>query len=342
MVGQVSHSFSATQAEITGTQWVGPNEWNSLHSLNVTLTGNTAGSSSLSGTNIILGATQNITASASTAATGTTLWLEGPQLSAWQIGEGTTTTYDATSLGASSASIFGGLFIIPTELAAQRIDLFGTISVSGPTFTSSSTSHTSTTTGNTTINLGLWSRQGGTSTGTLSLMSSAQMILQYSLSQSGTSSSQSDTMSLTWSTGIPQASVTATMSGTSNSTSATALTSGSARWTGAFDLPLAFSSTYPAGEYFLGLQIVTAGSSVPGPRMSFSFAKLVGSFSMNYLGSTNTLSNPPSLEYMQGLAMTNGSSNAMPSAYTMSNLSPTGLGQPLAQMVNYGTNASLL
>ena len=344
MVGQVSHSFSLTFAEVAGQNWVGPNEWNSLHSVNLTVTGSTLGQSTVSGTNIELGASQNLTASISTAAGGQTMWFVGPQLSAWSVGEGATTSYDATSLAASSASIFGCMFILPTEMAISHLDIFGSqslaVSISGGT---TSKSASASTTGQTWLLIGLYSRQGGANSGTLTLLSSTSNEIQYSLSVSESSTSWSNTMSVTYTTGIPQASISATYSGTTVSTTATnTLTAGNtASWAAnAFDLPLPFAGTLEPGEYFVGMNLVTSGANTIGPRLSISYFKAVGSMSMGYLGQGNAA--VPGGEYVQGMAMTNGSSNAMPASYPLSSLKPHSLGQPWVHMVNYATNTNLL
>jgi hypothetical protein len=75
----VSHIFSSPLAEDTGTvtvfnsqglsvtqvasSLVGPNEWNSAHNATTTLTGNTLGASTVSGSNIILSATGQLSLS---------------------------------------------------------------------------------------------------------------------------------------------------------------------------------------------------------------------------------------------------------------------------------------
>lgn len=72
MVGAVQHVFSSPLAEDTGTvtvfnsaglsvtfqatSLIGPNEWNNTHQETVTLSGNTLGASTVSGTNIVLAA----------------------------------------------------------------------------------------------------------------------------------------------------------------------------------------------------------------------------------------------------------------------------------------------
>lgn len=90
----VSHVYSNTNADATGTLtiWNGattstvaatnlvrPSDWNSAHNQLMTLSGNTSGSSTLSGTNIVFGGTNGITLSASSAAGAATLWVQGDE-----------------------------------------------------------------------------------------------------------------------------------------------------------------------------------------------------------------------------------------------------------------------
>ena len=90
----VSHVYSNTNADATGTLtiWNGattssvaatnlvrPTDWNSAHNQYLTISGNTSGSSTMSGTNIVFGGTNGVTLSASSAANAATLWVEGMQ-----------------------------------------------------------------------------------------------------------------------------------------------------------------------------------------------------------------------------------------------------------------------
>lgn len=93
----VSHSKSDTVADFTGTVTVNnsqgstqtiaatdlvrPVDWNSAHNFFQTLTGNTSNSSTMSGTNMVLGGTGAITLAASTAAGAGTVWVSAPPVS---------------------------------------------------------------------------------------------------------------------------------------------------------------------------------------------------------------------------------------------------------------------
>ena len=65
----ISHAFSNTVADGTNTGIVRPVDWNSAHNQFLTVTGNTVGQSTFSGSNIVFGAGANITLTATTGAT---------------------------------------------------------------------------------------------------------------------------------------------------------------------------------------------------------------------------------------------------------------------------------
>lgn len=335
MVGIYSHIFSLTQAEITGMSWVGPNEWNSNHALMLTLSGNTAGSSSFTGSSIgTLAATQNLTVSVDA---NSKVWYQGPRLSAQPLGwYGTSTTLGMSSLAATSGDVFGQLFILPTEMVVSRLDLFGSQALSAPTLASSTTTHTSSSSGAYSINVGLFSR----TLSTLVSVGTTQYTLAYSATMSGSSSSQTDAMTVTWQTAVPYASLSQTFTGTTNSTSGTLTAGNTGSWTGNIHLPFPIAATLAAGEYWAGAQFISSGTSGAGPQLSFYLGKLLAGIAFNYIGQAGGAT--IGAEYLQGLVMTGGSSNSMATSYTMTNLVSTTLGQLMGQMVNYGTNVSLM
>jgi hypothetical protein len=64
-------------ATANATDVVRPSDWNSAHNQFVTISGNTAGQSTASGTNIVFGGTNGATVSLATAAGAATLWVSG-------------------------------------------------------------------------------------------------------------------------------------------------------------------------------------------------------------------------------------------------------------------------
>ena len=77
----VQHVFSNQVADGTATSVVRPSDWNSAHNQVMTLVGNTAGQSTISGTNIILQGGNNVTLSANTAAGIATVVISGAETS---------------------------------------------------------------------------------------------------------------------------------------------------------------------------------------------------------------------------------------------------------------------
>lgn len=69
----LSHVFSSPVADGTNTQLVRPSNWNSAHNFFQTISGNTAGQSTFSGTNMVIQGGDNITLSANTAPGAATL-----------------------------------------------------------------------------------------------------------------------------------------------------------------------------------------------------------------------------------------------------------------------------
>jgi len=71
------HAYSQTVADGTATSVVRPSDWNSGHNQFITLSGNTAGQSTISGTNIVFQGGNNVTMSAATAAGAATIIISG-------------------------------------------------------------------------------------------------------------------------------------------------------------------------------------------------------------------------------------------------------------------------
>ncbi len=95
----VLNSAGATTTA-AATDLVRPGDWNSAHNFFQTISGNTAGSSTASGTNLVLGFTGGVQGSMSTAAGAATLWVGEPVHSGYnpyhdlpmvagQVGQGT-------------------------------------------------------------------------------------------------------------------------------------------------------------------------------------------------------------------------------------------------------------
>lgn len=88
----ISHVYSQTVADGTATSVVRPSDWNSAHNQYMTIAGNTAGASTLSGTNIVFQGGNNLTLSAN----GQTLIFSGANAGGAQTGISSIVVSDAT------------------------------------------------------------------------------------------------------------------------------------------------------------------------------------------------------------------------------------------------------
>jgi hypothetical protein len=194
MVGALSHVKSDTIADFTGTftgfnsqgstttiaatDIVRPSDWNSAHNATLTLTGNTLGVSTVSGTNIVLAGGPGIALSAAQAASiGTVSVVLAPILSSFVPNmPASTGTQSHGAMGTSSASMFLHPIILPGPIAFNAIRLLLSYSVVSSTISGQQSLSSS---------WGLYSNNAST----LSLISS------FSLSQAWTQSSVTGTVS---------------------------------------------------------------------------------------------------------------------------------------------------
>ena len=100
---------AGTTTTANATDLVQPQDWNSKHALNFTISGNTAGVSSSTGTNLVYGATDGLKVSLSTVAGAATLWM-GDNV--------TISTAHQRQLGASSGIVPANttLWLVPFRL----------------------------------------------------------------------------------------------------------------------------------------------------------------------------------------------------------------------------------
>lgn len=74
------HVYNQTVADGTATSVVRPSDWNSAHSQVMTISGNTVGASTLSGTNVVYQGGNNVTLSVNQGANAATVVVSGPSL----------------------------------------------------------------------------------------------------------------------------------------------------------------------------------------------------------------------------------------------------------------------
>ena len=102
------HAYSQTVGDGTATSVVRPSDWNSGHNQFVTLAGNTAGASTISGTNIVYQGGNNVTLSG----TGSTIIISGgnggANFAAWELEGANTAGTTGTTLTTSGAFYLSG------------------------------------------------------------------------------------------------------------------------------------------------------------------------------------------------------------------------------------------
>src|SRR5512137_25825 len=122
----IQHFYTQTVADGTATSVVRPSDWNSVHNQVLNIGGNTAGTSQISGADIVWAGGNNVTLSAN----GSTVSIVGPntvaqtvqtQASGNIVGQGFTTTTAAGAVVAATANSAGILMAVPGFLttAAQ-------------------------------------------------------------------------------------------------------------------------------------------------------------------------------------------------------------------------------
>lgn len=142
------HAYSQTVADGTATSVVRPSDWNSAHVQNQTISGNTVGASSFSGTNIVFQGGNNVTLSAATAAGAATIVISGANTVAQTVqtqasgaiaGTGFTSTTTAgtnvtAAMGTNGLSMAVPAFI--TTYAAQTTQTQPAGNIAGAGYTS--------------------------------------------------------------------------------------------------------------------------------------------------------------------------------------------------------------
>lgn len=146
------HAYSQTVADGTATSVVRPSDWNSGHNQFVTLAGNTAGQSTISGTNIIYQGGNNVTLSAVTAAGAATIIFSGQNTVAQTVqtqasgaiaGTGFTSTTTAGTAVTAAMGTNGLSMAVPAFITTYANDL--TSGRAGTGFTSTTTAGTAVT-----------------------------------------------------------------------------------------------------------------------------------------------------------------------------------------------------
>lgn len=211
----VSHVYNQTVADGTATSVVRPSDWNSAHNQYMTLAGNTAGASTISGTNIVFQGGSNITLSvnaqtiifdasnALTTASPVAHTHGNPTLNLTNISGTTASASNGLTLSlsanataaaftlnnwrplepnnASLMSSFGQNSVSFQHLIAENLVQFSTIEFFGRgTIVSSTNAQTL----GQTFDYGLYSQGTGASTSQMLLMTSSQMLMTHTMNSS--------------------------------------------------------------------------------------------------------------------------------------------------------------
>jgi hypothetical protein len=269
--GTVTIWYGATTSALSATNLVRPSDWNSAHNQYVTISGNTSGSSTMSGTNIVFGGTNGITLSASSAAGAATMWIVGaPALSTYApfnaIGMSTATV---AAGNATSGPVSLYYFPVAAPVSAGIMNMMFSAS-----FTTNGTSSGRQTMG---IGMAIYTRGTGANSTTIGSFASAS----FSIGVTGNNSTYT----------FNQPTSTAyTGYGTGSTTSAgVSITSG---YTGAKMFGFPINTLMTPGDYWIGLIATNSTSSVNvGLTLSYVGAIMnnqqtalapIGSFSSAY------------------------------------------------------------
>ena len=103
----VSHVYNQTVADGTATSVVRPSDWNSVHNQFLTVSGNTAGQSTMSGTNIVFQGGNNVTLSVATAAGAATVVYSAANQTNQTVASGNIAGTGFTSTSTAGAAIVG-------------------------------------------------------------------------------------------------------------------------------------------------------------------------------------------------------------------------------------------
>ena len=173
----ILHAYTQTVADGTATSIVRPSDWNSAHNQFITLSGNTAGQSTVSGTNIVFQGGDNVTLSANTAAGAATIVFSG-------LGHETHNYWMPYPSGNNSSFLAMG----QNTVYMQGLDPPGPVAVSNVEFmmlysyVSSSNSQQAAMT----INYGLYEYGTGASTASITQVATSSMSIRASYNSSTT------------------------------------------------------------------------------------------------------------------------------------------------------------
>ena len=278
----VSHVKSNTIADWTGTVTVGdsaggtstvaatnlvrPGDWNSAHNQLYTLAGNTTLSSTASGTNIVFGATGNL----SVYASNSTIFFSGPQrdvLSFFQNVPAINATTTVSVGGDSRNYVFP--FLMPQDGSFSYLRMPMSWFPVSTTFATGAAGYGSSVAQSNTMWFNIYTNGVGASSRSIQWLTSASTTWAFQISYSGTASTHTVSYNITFPSESGVASNTQ-LTSSQQSSAVNQVPAGTSNFASFryFDVP--FATSLSAGNYFMAIQrsSTTAGGSNIGLGVS--------------------------------------------------------------------------
>ena len=300
----IGNSTGGTQT-VAATNLVRPGDWNSAHNQYYTLSGNTTGNSTASGTNVVFQASNNLTLSGNNA----TIVFVGPvqdMLSYYQHPPGPMNNTITMSVGGGSSN-YVQPFILPQDISASYIRLPVSMSLASTTFATGAAGYGSSVAQSNTLNFNIYTQGVGASSQSLQWYTSASATWNFQISYSGTASTHTVSYNVTFPTLGGNSNTQMTSSQASSAVNEVPAGTSNFQAMRYFDIP--FAASLSAGNYWMALQrssttgggsnigigisalaITQHNSSIGIPNLasnsSYGLVPYLGSWSTNTLGRT--------------------------------------------------------
>lgn len=253
------YNSQGSTTTIAATDLVRPSDWNSVHNFFVTASGNTAISSTASGTNLVYGFTNGVTGSLSTNASVATLWVGGGILKGWNNNVPLVSTNTVSSVG--NVSYMQPLYLpCPVSADFVRFPVLFTTTGTGTAATTANTAFSASQFF--TFNVGVYTEGTGASSESLFSYASGQAFIsnQRSFSAGANGSQYTITNRYTLNVSNTTTSFSTTIGrSTSNVSVGTGLGVESVSGPKLLDIPL--GALLPASNYWLGFGSSSSSST---------------------------------------------------------------------------------
>lgn len=264
------HVYNQTVADGTATSVVRPSDWNSAHQISQTISGNTSGTSTVSGTNIVWAGGNNVTLAVATAASLATISINamGATKSWYENLKGLAGTSTMQPNGSSH-------YVFPFEVDQVVSASYARFPVSwAMTSTSLGTSAAPTSTTFSvagTFAMVIYTQGVGANSRSLQYLTSGQAnwTWQCSVTEAGATNNWTITNNITW----PQeGGTTSSLASSYASTLSTinASTTGMTNWTGSRYLDVPFAASLSPGNYWMAINQATTTGGGKGINWMFT------------------------------------------------------------------------